>query len=99
MYLVHARFETATEIPLELDVVSQALLAPGDRVEHLSVHRRPPRHFVFGFYLLADALAEAEARAERVSRRLLATGRLPPARLLEAEAPLMPAELLGFGCA
>ncbi|WDN53400.1 hypothetical protein [Streptomyces clavuligerus] len=77
--------------------MSRSLLTDEDRIEHLSVHRRPPRHFVLGFYLVAGSLAEAESRAERVSRRLLDSGRLPSARLLKAEAPLLRPELFGSG--
>ncbi|MFJ6723722.1 hypothetical protein ACIQPQ_02290 [Streptomyces sp. NPDC091281] len=93
MYLVHAHLELprGTELPYEIrDLVRSAIL-PGDRVEHLAVHVRPPSELTLGFYLLADLLEEAEERAVRVCGRLLRE--LPPlaaARLTGAGAPLLP---------
>ncbi|MER7048260.1 hypothetical protein [Streptomyces jumonjinensis] len=94
MYLVHARFETlAAEVPPGIRELARALLASDDRVEHLSVHTRSSHRFTLGFYLRADSLAWAEEHVERVSHRLLSTGRLPSARLLEARVPLLLPEL------
>ncbi|MGC5342516.1 hypothetical protein ACPXCE_07685 [Streptomyces sp. DT24] len=91
MFLVHACFGTpkSYNAPAELLELVQHALVPSDQVEHVSVHPRPPRYFVLGFYLLSDSLAQAEERTEAICRRLLDDPRLPPATLLSAQAPLV----------
>jgi len=96
MFLVHARFEVLepAEVPLDIGSLIRNSLVQRDAVEHLSVHPLPPRHFVLGFYLLSESLAEAEAGTEVICRRLLGDRRLPPATLLSVGVPLL-APLIG----
>lgn len=91
MFLVHARFEIlkCLEVSPAIRQLARAALVLDDQVEHVAVHLVPPRHFVLGFYLLSDSLAQAEATAEEISRRLLDDTRIPPAELLDVGVPLI----------
>lgn len=97
MFLVHARFEvlSLSEVPGDISELARSALTVADRVEHLSVHPVPPRHFVLGFYLLSDSLAQAEEWATTVCRRLLEDPSLPAARLLSVGVPLVAPLLSG----
>ncbi|GHD30726.1 hypothetical protein [Streptomyces galbus] len=91
MYLVHARLAMPADADMPPDVreAVRRALRPEDRVEHLAVHPRAP-WLTLGFFVLADALGEAEAHAERVCRRLLsAVPQLGAARLVGVGVPLI----------
>ncbi|NML50201.1 hypothetical protein HHL19_11060 [Streptomyces sp. R302] len=96
MYLVHARMAApgggATALPSRARVRALVLgrARPEERVEHVAVHPHALPHPVLGFYVLADRLAEAEATARAVCRRVLRDcPEFDGWSLLEAEVPLM----------
>ncbi|PKT67432.1 hypothetical protein CW362_40480 [Streptomyces populi] len=93
MYLVHIYLElpSGEELPQNIRTLVRSAIAPRDRVEHVAVHPVSPSELTLGFYLLADALEEAEERALRTARRLLfSVPQLATARPTGAGAPLMP---------
>ncbi|MEW2289352.1 hypothetical protein [Streptomyces sp. NPDC047841] len=93
MYLVHAHLELppGSHLPPEVRELVRSSLAPGDRVEHVSVHVRSPVWLALGLYMLADGVEEAEQRAVRVCARLLReVPQLAGARLTGAGVPLIP---------
>ncbi|MEW2514835.1 hypothetical protein [Streptomyces sp. NPDC046870] len=93
MYLVHAHLELppGSHLPPEVRELVRSSLAPGDRVEHVSVHVRSPIRLTLGLYMLADGVEEAEHRAVRVCTRLLCeVPQLARARLTGAGVPLIP---------
>ncbi|WP_371498189.1 hypothetical protein OG871_19255 [Kitasatospora sp. NBC_00374] len=72
MYLIHALLRPGprvAELPDTTAELIRRIAHPQDRVEHVSVHRRPGFDPVIGVYLLADRLEEAEDRTAALCRR------------------------------
>ncbi|MFJ7961977.1 hypothetical protein [Streptomyces sp. NPDC096324] len=93
MYLVHTYLElpSGDELPQNIRTLVRSAIVPRDGVEHVAVHAVSSCELTLGFYLLADALEEAEERAVRATRRLLrAVPQLAAARPTGAGVPLMP---------
>lgn len=93
MYLVHAHLELpdGAQLPGHIRDLVRSSIVPGDRVEHVAVHPRPPTRLTLGLYLLADALEEAEERAVGVCARLLGdVPELAGTRLTGVGVPLLP---------
>ncbi|MET7987399.1 hypothetical protein [Streptomyces sp. NPDC005281] len=93
MYLVHTYLElpSGDELPCNIRTLVRSAIIPRDGVEHVAVHTVSSFELTLGFYLLADALEEAEERAVRTTRRLLrAVPELARARPTGAGVPLMP---------
>jgi hypothetical protein len=93
MYLIHLRLRSAdrrTALPPQAGDWLWAAAGASDRVEHVAVHALAHPDPVLAMYVLADNLAEAEARAGAVCRRALATRpELTGWELLRGEAPLV----------
>ncbi|MFD8615453.1 hypothetical protein ACFV09_42345 [Streptomyces sp. NPDC059631] len=93
MYLVHTYLELppGDELPCNIRTLVRSAIIPRDGVEHLAVHTVSSLELTLGFYLLAEALEEAEERAVRATRRLLRTvPELATARPTGAGVPLIP---------
>ncbi|MBV6698587.1 hypothetical protein [Kitasatospora aureofaciens] len=75
MYLVHAALRPLSpglQLPLGARDLLLAAVRPDDRIEHLVVHSDATPGPALGVYLLADSLAEAEARTAAFCGRVLA---------------------------
>ncbi|MFI0960619.1 hypothetical protein ACH4S8_04230 [Streptomyces sp. NPDC021080] len=93
MYLVHTYLElpSGDKLPRDIRTLVRSAIMPRDGVEHVAVHTVSSFEVTLGFYLLADALEEAEERAVRTTRRLLrAVPELSTARPTGAGVPLIP---------
>ncbi|MEU6278605.1 hypothetical protein ABZ871_40395 [Streptomyces populi] len=93
MHLVHIYLELppGEELPQNIRTLVRSAITPRDHVEHVAVHPVSPSELTLGFYLLADALEDAEERAVRTARRLLSSvPQLATARPTGAGVPLMP---------
>ncbi len=74
MYLVHAVLRhpaAGAALPPDTRELLSALVRPGDRIEHLVLHRDAVPDPVLGLFLLADSLTEAESRAAAFCRTAL----------------------------
>ncbi|MFF8379652.1 hypothetical protein ACF07V_26385 [Streptomyces sp. NPDC015661] len=73
MYLIHAQLASPAGMLMPCDAAAKALrlARPEEGVEHVSAHANGPRGPVLGVYLLADSLAQAEARTAALCERLL----------------------------
>ncbi len=93
MYLIHVRLRPPAPgigLPFGLGALLRAMTLPEDRVEHVAAHPDASPYPTLGLYLMADSLAQAEERAQRLGRRWV-TGvpLLQGWRLISAEAPLV----------
>jgi hypothetical protein len=93
MMLIHVRIRpqpSADPLPADLGAWLRAAAHPEERIEHVTVHRDAHPHPTLGVFLIADSLAEGEARAAAACRRLLASHpRLAGWELVSAEMPLI----------
>ncbi|SEM40456.1 hypothetical protein [Streptacidiphilus jiangxiensis] len=92
MYLVHVRLGEPGHAPLPDDAAAlvRSCARPADGLEFVVAHPAAMPDPVLGLFLIADSLADAEARAFRICR--LALERYAPLStwaLVEAQVPLL----------
>ncbi|MFI8418921.1 hypothetical protein [Streptomyces sp. NPDC085479] len=93
MQLIHAALRPlgpGAVLPPHLNELFLSAARDEDRVEHVVTHVHATPHPVVAVFLLADSLSEAEARAEALCRRALATQpSLAAWELVSATVPLV----------